>query len=188
MRTDMIPGAIFPDFELTDHSRTRQKLSDVQGIDPMIVVLARGMYCPKDQWQHKRLVEFYPELRVGYSKIVTISTDNLLQTNEFRTALNADWPFFSDNGRKVQKELDIQEYTDPHHDPMIPHTVVLKPGLEIFTIYNGYWFWGRPTIEDLRKDLQEITMEIRPDWDLATPALREAWDADEKSQFYPYRG
>ena len=22
----------------------------------------------------------------------------------------------------MQKDLDIEEYTDPHHDPMIPHT------------------------------------------------------------------
>ena len=40
---------------------------------------------------------------------------------------------------------DIQEYTDPEHDPMIPHTLVLKPGLVIHSIYNGYWFWGRPS-------------------------------------------
>jgi hypothetical protein len=28
----------------------------------------------------------------------------------------------------VQKDLDIQEYTDPDNDSMIPHTLVLKPG------------------------------------------------------------
>jgi hypothetical protein len=39
--------------------------------------------------------------------------------------------------RTVQKDLDIQEYTDPEHDP-IPHTLVLKPGLVIHSIYNGY--------------------------------------------------
>ena len=40
----------------------------------------------------------------------------------------------------MQKDLDIQEYTDPDHDPMIPHTLVLKPGLVIHSLYNGYWF------------------------------------------------
>jgi hypothetical protein len=29
-------------------------------------------------------------------------------------------------------------------DPMIPHTLVLNHGLVIHSIYNGYWFWGRP--------------------------------------------
>ena len=32
---------------------------------------------------------------------------------------------------------------------MIPHTLVLKPGLVIHSIYNGYWFWGRPSAVDL---------------------------------------
>jgi len=62
---------------------------------------------------------------------------------------------------------------------MIPHTVVLKPGLVIYSIYNGYWFWGRPSTEDLRRDLRAITREIRPDWDLSAPGLRENWDGDK---------
>jgi hypothetical protein len=32
-----------------------------------------------------------------------------------------------------------------------------------------------------------VMSDIRPDWDLATPGLREAWDAGERSQFFPYR-
>ena len=84
MRADIVPGAIFPDYELTEHTRVRRKLSEAQGGDPMIVVLSRGLYCPKDHWQHRRLVEFYPEIVVGYAHIVTISTDNLIQANEMR--------------------------------------------------------------------------------------------------------
>lgn len=44
MRADIIPGATFPDYELTDHARQRQKLSAVQGNDPMILILSRGHY------------------------------------------------------------------------------------------------------------------------------------------------
>jgi len=60
-------------------------------------------------------------------------------------------PFYPIRDEKVQKDLDIAEYTDPEHNPMIPHVIVLEPGLVIFKIYNGYWFFGRPTIEELRK-------------------------------------
>ncbi len=81
-------------------------------------------------------------------------------------------PFCADAGRKIQKDLDIAEYTDSHYDPMIPYTLVLKPGLVIFSAYNGYWFWGRPSFEDLRRDLRGVTREIRPDWDLAARGLR----------------
>jgi peroxiredoxin len=133
------------------------------------------------------LAAFYPEINVAYTKIVTISTDNILETNEFRSAVGAQWPFLSDAGRKIQKDLDIQEYTDPHNDPMIPYTLVLEPGLVIYSIYNGYWFWGRPSIEDLRRDLRAVTMKIRPDWDITTPDLRAAWERGEKRLFFPYR-
>jgi len=34
--------------------------------------------------------------------------------------------------------LDIAEYTDPEHNPMIPRVIVPEPGLVIFKIYNGY--------------------------------------------------
>jgi peroxiredoxin len=184
MRADIVPGGVFPDYELTDHAKTRRRLSDLQGNDPMILVLARGHYCPKDNQQHLQLTAFQSQIAVAYTQIVTISTDNVVSTREFRDSVGAHWTFLSDAGRKVQKDLDIQEYTDPYHDPMIPHTLVLKPGLVIHSIYNGYWFWGRPSIEDLRRDLREATREIRSDWDLSAPGLREAWEAGDHSRFY----
>jgi peroxiredoxin len=131
-------------------------------------------------------VHFYPEVKVGYTRLVTISTDNLLKTNEFRDGEGAQWPFLSDPERVVQRDLDIQEYTDPTNNPMIPYTLVLEPGLKIYKIYNGYWFWGRPSISDLWSDLREVTHRIRPDWDITTPEMRAAWERGEKDRFYPY--
>jgi peroxiredoxin len=151
----------------------------------MILVLSRGHYCPKDHQQHLELAAFYSKVVVAYTQMVTISTDNIIQTREFRASVGAQWTFLSDAGRKVQKDLDIQEFTDPYHDPMIPHTLVLKPGLIIHSVYNGYWFWGRPSIDDLRRDLRDVTREIRPDWDLSTPGLRPAWEAGDRSRFFP---
>ena len=52
---------------------------------------------------------------------------------------------------------------------MIPHTLMLKPGLVIHRVYNGYWFWGRPSFYDLWHDLRAATSEIRLDRDLSTP-------------------
>ena len=51
---------------------------------------------------------------------------------------------------------------------------MLKPGLVIHSVYNGYWFWGRPSFYDLWHDLRAATSEIRPDWDLSTPGLRRS--------------
>ncbi len=187
MRPDVKPGARLPDYELPDQSGHRRRLSEIQGEDPMIVVLSRGAFCPKDRRQLRNLVEFLPEIEVAYTKIVTISTDHIAETNELRAGLGAHWPFLSDPGRIVQKDLDIKEYTDPRHDPMVPHTIVLEPGLVIHKIYNGYWYWGRPSTEDLRQDLREVTRRIRPDWDLGDPEVRAAWERGERERFFPYR-
>ena len=186
MRADIVPGAIFPDFELLDHRSKRCTLSDLQGDDPLVLVLARGGYCPKDRRQHEGLVQLHREMQVGYCRLVTIATDNLIETNEFRTGVGADWTFLSDPGRRVQKDLDIAEYTDAEHNPMVPHTLVLEPGLRVFKIYNGYWFFGRPTVEELRLDLRAVLQRCRPDWDISSAALRAAWEKGDKTSFYPY--
>jgi hypothetical protein len=125
-------------------------------------------------------------MQVGYCRLVTISTDNLLETNEFRTGVGAHWTFLSDPGRTIQKVLDIAEYTDPVHDPMIPHTLVLEPGRRVYKVYCGYWFFGRPTVEELRIDLRAVLQRCRPDWDITGANQRKAWADGEKAAFYPY--
>jgi len=187
VRADIVPGAVFPDYELTEHTRERRKLSAIQGADPMILVLSRGHFCPKDHQQHLMLSEFFSKINVSYTKIVTISTDPLMELNEFRSSVGAQWPFLSDVQRIVQKDLDIQEYTDPTHNPMIPHTIVLEPGLIVYKIYNGYWFWGRPSAEDLWHDLRMVFQKVRPDWDLSAPGLRENWEKGDRSRHFPYK-
>ena len=186
MRSEMIPGAVFPDYELSDHTGKHRKLSELQQQDPMVIVLSRGGYCPKDRRQHEGLVQLHRELEVGYCRLVTISTANLIETNEFRMGVDAHWPFLSDPARKIQSDLDIAEYTDKLHNPMIPHTIVLEPGLIIYKIYNGYWFFGRPTLEELRQDLRAVTRKCRPDWDITNAELRAAWEQGRKELFHPY--
>ena len=152
----------------------------------MVLILGRGSYCPKDRRQHEGLVQLHRELEVAYCRLVTITTDNITDTNEFRTGVDAHWPFLSDPRRVVQKDLDIAEYTDPAHNPMIPHTLVFEPGLIIYKIYIGYWFFGRPTVEDLRQDLRAVLKKCRPDWDITSSELKTAWKEGRKELFYPY--
>jgi peroxiredoxin len=128
MRPDIRPGGIFPDYALPDHTGTVRTLSELQGRDPLILTLARGNYCPKEHRQHLELAAHFPEIAVAYTQIATVATDDHHTLQEFRASVGAQWPFLSDPGRTVQKDLDIQEYTDPEHNPMIPHTLVLKPG------------------------------------------------------------
>src|SRR3954466_11623502 len=108
MRSDIVPGNIFPDYELPDHLGKPRKLSELQGEDPLILTLVRGHYCPKDHQQHLELAGLYPKIAVAYTQIATISTDDhTLQ--EFRASIGAEWTFLSDPGRTVQRDLDIQD-------------------------------------------------------------------------------
>jgi peroxiredoxin len=110
MRSDIVPGGTFPDYELPDHTGTPHRLSELQGEDPLILTLARGHYCPKEHQQHLELAAFYPKVAVAYTQIATISTDDHHTLQEFRASVGAQWTFLSDPERRVQRDLDIQEY------------------------------------------------------------------------------
>jgi peroxiredoxin len=185
MRSDIVPGGVFPDYALPDHTGTVRTLGELQGGDPLVLTLARGHSCPEEHQQHLELAAFQSRIALAATQVVTISTDDSATLREFRASVGAQWVFLSDPGRIVQRDLDIQEYTDPDNDPMIPHTLVLGPGLVVHTVYNGHWFWGRPSVQDLWHDLRAATAEIRPDWDLSAPGLRQAWAAGDRS---PFRG
>src|SRR5215470_4086563 len=131
MRSDIIPGDVFPDYALPDHTGTVHTLSELQGRDPMILMHARGHFCPKEHQQHLELAANYTKIAVAYTQVVTIATDEHHTLQEFRASVGAQWTFLSDPGRTIQKDLDFKESTDPENDPMIPHTLVLKPGLVV---------------------------------------------------------
>jgi peroxiredoxin len=184
MRSDIVPGGVFPDYALRDHTGIVRTLAELQGRDPLILLLSRGHYCPREHQQHVELAASQSKVGVAHTQLVTISTDDRATLQVMRASVGARWTFLSDPGRSVQQDLEIQEYTDPEHDPMIPHTLVLTPGLVIHSVYTGYWFWGRPSVDDLWRDLRAASAEIRPDWDLDTPRLRRAWDAGDLSYFH----
>ena len=62
--------------------------------------------------------------------------------------------------------LDISETTDTRHGPLpVPFTFALLPDLTVSHIWNGWYFVGRPTPEELRLAAREITDQVRPDLD-----------------------
>ncbi len=42
MRSDIVPGGIFPNYELPDHTGKLRRLSELQGEDPLILTLIRN--------------------------------------------------------------------------------------------------------------------------------------------------
>ena len=56
MRSDVVPGSVFPDYELSDQTTAkRRKLSELQGQHPWFSCWPRR-FCPKDRRQAEGLV------------------------------------------------------------------------------------------------------------------------------------
>ena len=95
------------------------------------------------------------------------STDPLEVTAAFRTGLGATYTCLSDHERRAISALDIVEVTAPgfrHGQVAVPYTFSLLPDLTIHRIYNGWWFVGRPTVEELRQDLRAMMERSRTDY------------------------
>lgn len=160
------PGRRFPDVRLSDHVGNERLLSDLAGGDPLLLHFYRGWWCPKEQAYFRQLVRLQDEAEVAYSRFVSVSVDSPGEAAAFRAGLGARWTFLSDEDRRWVRELGLLETTDPAHEPYAPTVFVLEPALSIHAVFNGYWFWGRPTNEELRQAFREITRSIRPDWEV----------------------
>ena len=75
----------------------------------------------------------------------------------FKAGLGARFPFLSDEKLVLTDELGIRETTDTFHGPLpVPFTFALLPDLTIHKIFNGWYFVGRPTPEELRITIREL--------------------------------
>ena len=177
MSKNLMPGATLPDFKLPDHTGTMRTLSELQGDDAMILMLGRGEHCPRERQHQREMVKFHEWCAVAYTQLVTVLPNNLHDVGKLRISTGAYWTYLADSELEVQRTLDIEEYTDRHHDATVPHTVVLAPELLIDKVYVGYWFWGRPTPYQLWEDLQDLHRRIKGDFDPTVPEVRAAWEA-----------
>ena len=161
-------GAAFPDLMLADHAGNPRRLSDLAGGDPVVLQFYRGWWCPKEQAFFRRFVALQEEAEVAYCRMVSVSVDPPEVAAAFRAGIGARWTFLSDPDRAAQRQLGLRETTDTLHDPYAPTVVTLFPNLTVHRAYDGYWFWGRPTLEELRRDLREISRAVRRDWEAPT--------------------
>ena len=166
MHPDLAPGGRFPDLELPDHSGVTRTLSELAEGDPLVLTFFRGWWCPKEQAFFRGLARFQDEVEVAYTRLVSVSGDPPGEQSAFRAGLGARWTFLSDHERRYLDVLGLRETTDTVYRPYVPTVFTLRPDLTIHAVYNGYWFWGRPTLEDLRRDLRAVTAAIRPDWEV----------------------
>ena len=113
-------------------------------------------------------------LPVNYCKLLVVTVDDAETTQSLRNNIGATYPFLIDDKRVLIHQLDIVDNTDPKHGEIpIPYTFVLDRDRSIYKIYDGWWYVGRPTVEELRIDLRTL-MQRRDDY-----SYQRKWD--EKS-------
>jgi peroxiredoxin len=178
MSKNLKPGTTIPDFELPDENGDPHRLSELQGEGNYLVLhLSRGEHCPRERMHHREFLRFYEWCSLAFTELVSILPNNQHDVYKLKIGTGANWTFLADEELEVQKHFDINEYTDTHHDNAgVPHTLILGPGLRIEKVYVGYWFWGRPSPEQLWADLGEIHRRDKADFDPTTPEARKAWE------------
>ena len=173
-------GMTFPDYELPDENGDMHQLSELQGNDALVLHLARGEHCPRERQHHFELLRFARWMPVAFTQLVSIIPGVKHDAYKMKISTGAEWTFLADEDLVVRDEIEIDEYTDTHHDyAVVPHTLILSPGLKVEKVYVGYWFWGRPSPEQLWADLGELYARIQPDFDPTTAEARAAWEAQQ---------
>ena len=146
-----------------------RRLSDLAGGDPMLLQFFRGWWCPKERQFFRRLVDLQDDAEVAYARFVSVSVEEPAVQAAFRAGLDARWTFLSDFQRRYLEEFGLRETTDTVHDPYIPTCLLLAPDLTVAASYNGYWYWGRPTMDELRRDFRALTRAAHTDWEPPGP-------------------
>lgn len=114
--------------------------------------------------QLRHYVELQQELTINYCKLAVVSVDPPEVNDAFRTGLDAAFTFLSDHDRKVVRMLDMTETSKSRGVTAMPFTFSLMPDLTIHNLYCGYWYLGRPTLDELRMDLRAMLKRVRPDF------------------------
>ena len=142
----------------------------------LVLLLGRGEHCPRERMHQREMVKFHEWCDLAFTRLVTILPNEAHDVYKLRISSGAHWPFLCDTKLEVRSHFEIDEYTDDHHDyAVVPHTLILSPGLKIERVYVGYWFWGRPSIFRLWDDLAEIFGRIKADFDPTTAKARASF-------------
>ncbi len=165
MRDDLRIGNPFPDITLPEHTGNELSLAEIAARQPLVLAFVRGWWCPKEQVRVRGLVGMQEEIQREYGRIAVVTVDEPYVNGAFRAGIGADFPFLSDEDRRVAEELDLLELTDERHRPYLPFTFLLDSGLRIRRIWCGFWYWGNPTPDELRLALREITRAEQPTFD-----------------------
>ena len=185
MRSDIRPGGIFPDYALSDHTNTVRTLKELQGDDPLVLTLATGQL----------LSEGAPAAPGAGCEL----PEGRRRLHPDRHDLDRRPPLDTRVPRLGRRPVDLSfrsrsDRTEGSRHPGIhrprarpddPPYARAQAGAGDSQHLQRVLVLGSPVLlRPVRSDLCAASSEIRPDWDLSKPGLREAWDAADYSMFH----
>lgn len=171
MHPDQTPPAVgdrLPDVELVDHHGRTVGLGDLtrpRGLarrvgfagPPLVVLTGRGWFCPRDRAHLRSLVARQDELLLGAVALVYVAVQPPEVQAAFRAGLGADWTFCADTARVTARRWGLLDPTEgEYRDVLRPYGFVCDPDLVVRAAYDGWWLTGRPTVDELVRDVRRI--------------------------------
>ena len=177
MAATLQPGMTLPDFVLADENGEMHKLSELQGENPMILMLGRGEHCPRERQHQKELIKLYEWCTVGFTSMVTVLPNDRHETYKLKISTPAAWTYLCDETSRFSACSGSTSTPTPTTTPPSRTRSCSLPGLVIDKAYVGYWFWGRPSAYRLWDDLEDLFRRIKPDFDPTLDDVRAAWES-----------
>ena len=145
MADKLQPGMTLPDFELPDENGAMHRLSELQGDNPMILMLGRGEHCPRERQHQKEMIKLYEWCAVGFTSLVTVLPNDQHESYKLKISTPAAWTYLCDAGprgsahardRRVHRSASRRERpAHPRARPRSSHRqglrrlLVLRPSL-----------------------------------------------------------
>ena len=89
----LFPGQFSPTMSFPITPRNIESFPNCKDHTQWFSSSAAEVSAPKDRRHAEGLVQLHSELEVGYCRLVTISTDNITETNEYRSGVGAQLAF-----------------------------------------------------------------------------------------------
>ena len=186
MRPDIVPGAVFPDYELPDH----------RGEAPQAVGAAgatRWCWCCRAAGSARRTgastraccscTARWRSAIAGWSPSPPTSCWRRTNSAPASARTGRSSPIRDAPSRRTSTSRSTPTRT---HNPMIPHTLVLEPGLRRLHDLQRLLVLRPPDRRGAAPGSARRAAACRPDWDISSAEQRTAWANGDKARFYPY--
>lgn len=124
---------------------------------PLVLLLGRGWFCPRDQAHLRHVVGGWDRLALTGASFAYVAVQAWEEQAAFRAGLGAGFAFLSDADRALATAWDLVDATEGEQsDVILPVVLLCDHDLVVRQVWDGWWLDGRPTVDELLLALREL--------------------------------